>query len=207
MGVLFIPFDLKNKPEFIGKKKVSSLKVKHAKTGVELEFPVDAVVLSLGMIPREPESTYLAELLKIPRSSDRFFMERHPKLGPVETPMEGIFLAGCAQGPKDISDSVSQASAVAAKAAALLSGDTIRLEPIVSAADENLCRACGKCVAVCEFHALEIRETDDGRLIVFVNEALCKGCGTCAGVCPTGAIDIRHFTDDQIEAQMEALFL
>jgi len=163
------------------------------------------VVLSLGMIPREPESSYISELLKIPRSSDRFFMERHPKLGPVETAMEGIFLAGCAQGPKDISDSVSQASAVAAKAAALLSGDTIRLEPIVSTSRESLCRACGKCVAVCEFHALELKETDDGRVVVFVNEALCKGCGTCASVCPTGAIDIRHFTDDQIEAQMEAL--
>ena len=206
MGVLFIPFDLGSKPEFIGKKKVSSIKVKHDRTGIELEFPVDAVVLSLGMIPREPESTYISELLKIPRSSDRFFMERHSKLGPVETAMEGIFLAGCAQGPKDISDSVSQASAVAAKAAALLSGDTIRLEPIVSTSRESLCRACGKCVAVCEFHALELRETDDGRVVVFINEALCKGCGTCASVCPTGAIDIRHFTDDQIEAQMEALF-
>ena len=206
MGVLFIPFELDQKPEFVGKKKVSSLKVKHAKTGVDLEFPVDAVVLSLGMIPREPESTYISELLKIPRSSDRFFMERHPKLGPVETAMEGIFLAGCAQGPKDISDSVSQASAVAAKAAALLSGDTIRLEPIVSAARESLCRACGKCVDVCEFHALELKEMDDGSVVVFVNEALCKGCGTCASVCPTGAIDIRHFTDNQIEAQMEALF-
>jgi heterodisulfide reductase subunit A len=206
MGVLFIPFDLSDKPELIGKKKVTSVNVKHDRTGVELEFPVDAVVLSLGMIPREPESTYISELLKIPRSSDRFFMERHSKLGPVETAMEGIFLAGCAQGPKDISDSVSQASAVAAKAAALLSGDTIRLEPIVSTSRESLCRACGKCVAVCEFHALELKETDDGRVVVFVNEALCKGCGTCASVCPTGAIDIRHFTDDQIEAQMEALF-
>jgi heterodisulfide reductase subunit A len=206
MGVLFIPFELNKKLEFSGKKKVSSIQVTHAKTGVELEFPVDAVVLSLGMIPREPGSTYISELLKIPRSSDRFFMERHPKLGPVETAMEGIFLAGCAQGPKDISDSVSQASAVAAKAAALLTGDTIRLEPIVSAAREDLCRACGKCVDVCEFHALELRENEAGVMRVYVNEALCKGCGTCASVCPTGAIDIRHFTDDQIEAQMEALF-
>jgi len=125
----------------------------------------------------------------------------------VETAMEGIFVAGCAQGPKDIADSVSQASAVAAKVTAILSGDTIRLEPIVSTAREDLCRACGKCVDICEFHALELRENEAGIMTVYINEALCKGCGTCASVCPTGAIDIRHFTNDQIEAQMEALFL
>ena len=207
MGVLFIPFSLENLPEFVGKKKATSILVEHAKTHAKMEFPIDAAVLSLGMVPREPESTYIAELLKIPRSTDRFFMERHPKLGPVETAMEGIFVAGCAQGPKDIADSVSQASAVAAKVAATLSGDTIRLEPIVSTARENLCRACGKCVDICEFHALELRENEAGIMTVYINEALCKGCGTCASVCPTGAIDIRHFTNDQIEAQMEALFL
>jgi len=172
---------------------------------MKIELPMEAAVLSLGMVPREPESTYISELLKIPRSSDRFFMERHPKLGPVETAMEGIFVAGCAQGPKDIADSVAQASAVASKVAAMLSRDTIRLEPIVSTAREDLCRACGKCVAVCEYHALELREDEAGLIRVFINEALCKGCGTCSSVCPTGAIDIRHFTNDQIEAQMEAL--
>lgn len=207
LGVLFIPFELTHPPQFVGKKKAHSVIVKHAKTGAELEFPTDALVLSLGMVPREPESTYISELLKIPRSSDRFFMERHSKLGPVETAMEGIFVAGCAQGPKDIADSVSQASAVASKVAAILSRDTIQLEPIVSTAREALCRGCGKCVEICEFHALELREDDSGLVRVFVNEALCKGCGTCASVCPTGAIDIRHFTSEQIEAQMEALFM
>ncbi|OQX85129.1 hypothetical protein B6D60_08340, partial [candidate division KSB1 bacterium 4484_87] len=207
MGVLFIPYSFDKPPQFIGKKKASSIVVEHAKTQAIIEFPADAIVLSLGMVPREPESSYIAELLKIQRSSDRFFMERHSKLGPVETAMEGIFVAGCAQGPKDISDSVSQASAVAAKVTALLSSDTISLEPIVSAAREDLCRACGKCVKVCEFHALELRENQAGNMVVMVNEALCKGCGTCASICPTGAIDIRHFTTDQIEAQMEALLL
>ena len=131
-------------------------------------------------------------------------MERHSKLGPVETAMEGIFLCGCAQGPKDIADSISQASAVASKVSALLSADTITLEPIVSTSDESLCRACGKCVEVCEFQALEIKELEQ---VVFINEALCKGCGSCAAICPTGAMDLRHFTDDQIEAQVEALLV
>ena len=205
MGVLFIPYDKNNPPQFKGKKKVSSLINENKKLNQSTEFPVDAVVLSLGMVPDEKGNDYLVDLLKIQRSSDHFFMERHSKLGPVETAVEGIFLCGCAQGPKDISDSISQASAVASKVSALLSEDTIKLEPIVSEADAVHCRACGRCVEVCEFHALEIRENKDGGVAVYINEALCKGCGSCASVCPTGAIDVRHFTDDQIEAQLEAV--
>jgi len=205
-GVLFIPYDKNNPPQFNGKKKVSSLTLPNKQSGDVVDYPVDAVILSLGMVPDEKESDTLVHLLKIHRSSDRFFMERHPKLGPVETSMEGVFLCGCAQGPKDIADSISQASAVAAKVSALLSEDTITLEPIVSTADARFCRACGRCVQVCEFNALTLKETGDGGMAVLVNEALCKGCGSCASVCPTGAIDIRHFTDDQIEAQMEAIF-
>ena len=205
MGVLFIPYEKNKPPQFSGKKRVSTVLLDHPRLKKQFDYPVDAVILSLGMVPKEKENAYLVDLLKIPRSADRFFMERHPKLGPVETAMEGIFVAGCAQGPKDIADSVSQASAVAAKASALLSSDIISLDPIVSFADETLCRACGKCVEVCEFHALELKEDDNGIRRIFVNQALCKGCGTCASICPTGAIDLRHFTDDQIEAQMEAL--
>ncbi|MFZ5515344.1 MAG: 4Fe-4S binding protein [Candidatus Zhuqueibacterota bacterium] len=205
-GVLFIPYEKNNPPQFNGKKKVSSLTLPNKQNSDIVEYPVDAVILSLGMVPDEKESDTLVNLLKIHRSSDRFFMERHPKLGPVETSMEGVFLCGCAQGPKDIADSISQASAVAAKVSALLSEDTITLEPIVSTANTRFCRACGRCVQVCEFNALTLKETPDGGMAVLVNEALCKGCGSCAAVCPTGAIDIRHFTNDQIEAQMEAIF-
>jgi heterodisulfide reductase subunit A-like polyferredoxin len=206
LGVLFIHYDKENPPQLKGEGKVSSIVLGNHQPEKSVEYPVDAVVLSLGMVPNERESDYLVQLLKIPRGSDRFFMERHPKLGPVETAMEGIFLCGCAQGPKDIADSISQASAVAAKVSALLSNDTITLEPIVASSDINLCRSCGKCVEVCEFHAPELKEIGDGRMAVLVNEALCKGCGTCASVCPTGAMDLRHFTDAQIDAQMEAIF-
>ena len=204
MGVLFVYYENDKPPELKGTDKVTSIVVENKQLGKSEKFAVDAVVLSLGMIPNKEESDYLADLLKIPRGSDRFFMERHSKLGPVETAMEGIFLCGCAQGPKDIADSISQASAVASKVSALLSKDTITLEPIVSTSDPDLCRACGKCVEVCEFNALELKEIEEGKEVVFVNEALCKGCGSCAAVCPTGAMDIRHFTDDQIEAQLEA---
>ena len=206
MGVLFIPYAKEKPPQLKGDNKVSSVIVENKQTGQPVELSVDAVVLSLGMVPNEQESDYLVKLLKIPRGADRFFMERHAKLGPVETAMEGIFLCGCAQGPKDIADSISQASAVASKVSALLSEDTIRLEPIVSTSDPKLCRACGKCVEVCEYHALELNEIEMGKQVVFVNEALCKGCGSCAAICPTGAMDVRHFTDEQIDAQVEAVF-
>ncbi len=206
LGVLFIRYDVDDPPQLEGNGTVTSLLLKNKQSGGTEQFPVDAVVLSLGMIPNQAESDYLADLLKIPRGADRFFMERHSKLGPVETAIEGIFLCGCAQGPKDIADSITQASAVAAKVSALLSRDTITLEPIVSTSDPTRCRACGKCVEVCEYNALELKENEEGQLVVFVNEALCKGCGSCAAVCPTGAMDVRHFTDQQIDAQMEALF-
>jgi heterodisulfide reductase subunit A len=207
MGVLFMPYDKAKLPELKGEKTVSSLLVQNNRADQSIEIPVDAVVLSLGMVANEEESDYLVSLLKIPRSADRFFMERHPKLGPVETAMEGIFLCGCAQGPKDIADSISQASAVASKVSALLSDDTITLEPIVSTTNAKFCRACSRCIEVCEFNALELKEIEKDRITVYVNEALCKGCGSCAAVCPTGAIDIKHFTDKQIEAQVEAIFI
>ena len=207
LGVLFVPYEKQKPPRLSGKKRVETIRVHHPRAKEDLEFDIDAVVLSLGMVPKEQENAYLIGLLKLQRSSDRFLMERHPKLGPVETSMEGIFLCGCVQGPKDIADSIAQASAVAAKVAAQLSEDTITLEPIVSTVNSLYCRACGKCVDVCEYHALEIHEDETGRRIVHVNEALCKGCGTCAAVCPTGAIDVRHFKEEQINAELEALLM
>jgi len=206
MGVLFIPYSKEKPPQLKGKKAVTSISAENRQTGKSTELPVDGVVLSVGMVPNEKESDYLVELLKIPRGADRFFMERHSKLGPVETAIEGIFLCGCAQGPKDIADSISQASAVASKVSALLSKDTITLEPIVSTSDQSLCRACGKCVEVCEYHALKLTEIEPGIMDILINEALCKGCGSCAAICPTGAMDVRHFTDNQIDAQVEAVF-
>ena len=163
---------------------------------------MDAVVLSTGMAPNKQTYDQLGELTKVQRGADGFFMERHSKFGPVETSMEGIFLAGCAQGPKDIADSIAQAGAVGAKVSALLSGDTITLEPIVSEVMDAFCRSCGRCVEICDFHAITLT---DGA--ASVNRALCKGCGTCASICPTGAIVVRHFNDRQIEAQIEAFLV
>lgn len=207
LGVLFVRYDLEQKPQVVGNGRAQAVRVFDHDLKMEIEIPADLVILSVGMIPREAESKTLQELLKVPRSADRFFMERHPKFGPVETSMEGVFLCGSVQGPKDIADSIAQASAVAAKVAALLSGKTIQLDPITSHVDEILCRGCGDCVDVCEFHAIEIKVGETGLPVASVNEALCKGCGTCAAICPTGAIDLRHFKDEQIGSMLEALLV
>jgi len=172
-----------------------------------VEVDVDAVVLAAGLVPREPDTSQLREMLKVPCGSDGFFMERHPKLGPVETTTEGIFLAGCAQGPKGVGDSLAQAAAAAAKAAILLSRDKVMLEPTTCTVIEERCRACGTCVRICQFHAPELHEVAPGVQVARINEALCKGCGTCASWCPSQAIKARHFTDDQIESMLEAMLL
>jgi heterodisulfide reductase subunit A len=204
MGVTFLPYEPDDLPNVIREGGSAAVLVREKARGFTIEIPADLVVLSLGMVPKAAETAALQELLKIPVGSDGFLLERHPKFGPVETNTEGIFLCGCAQAPKDIGDSVAQASAVASKIGALLSRDTITLEPISSVVDDRFCRACGQCVTVCEFNAIEIQELPDGRRVAVVNEALCKGCGTCAVACPSGAISIRHFTDEMIETMMEA---
>ncbi|MBI4456970.1 MAG: CoB--CoM heterodisulfide reductase iron-sulfur subunit A family protein [Acidobacteria bacterium] len=206
-GVLFARYDPSHKPEVSGNGRAEAVRVRDHSLDMEVEIPADLVVLSVGMIPYEAESKVLQALLKVPRGADRFFMERHPKLGPVETSTEGVFLCGSMQGPKDIADSIAQASAVAAKVAALLSRETIQLDPVTSHVNPILCRGCGDCEKVCEFHAIEMTAGQADLPLATVNEALCKGCGTCAAICPTGAIDLRHFKDDQIGGMLEALLL
>ena len=202
LGVLFIPYEPNNKPRIIGNSRATEVEIDSELLNMTLTLPVDAVILSVGMLPRAKDSQQLAELLKVPRGADKFFMERHPKFGPVETTMEGIFLCGCAQFPKDIADSIAQSSAVASKVSTLLSKGKITLEPITAYVNEELCRGCGRCAEICEFNAIEVK---DGT--AEVNEALCKGCGSCAAVCPTSALELRQFTSKQIEAMLEAMLV
>jgi len=203
-GVTFLRYDPDDPPTFERDGSRVRVTVNLPSTDMAVAVPADVVVHSLGMVPRVHDTTAMQEMLKVPVGSDGFLLERHPKFGPVETNTEGIFLCGCSQAPKDIGDSIAQASAVASKVGALLSRETITLEPVVSAVNDRLCRACAACVEVCEFNAISIEELPDGRRVAVVNEALCKGCGTCAVVCPSGAISIRHFTDEMIRTMMQA---
>jgi heterodisulfide reductase subunit A len=206
MGVLFVRIPPGQKPELVGKKQAQAVRCFDDLLGRPLEVPTDLVVLSVGMRPRQAETAKLHDMLKASLGLDGFFLERHPELAPVETVVEGVLLAGTAQGPKDIVDSVAQASAAAAKASVFLSYNKVRLDPAVSVVDETRCRACGECVKICEFHAPELVEVEPGVYAARINASLCKGCGTCTSWCPSGAIASKHFTDKQVHAMIDAVF-
>ncbi len=169
--------------------------------GTKLKIPTDLLVLVIGMIPTEDN---LAEQLKLARSEDGFYMELHPKLGPVQTAVQGIYLAGAAQGAKDVREAMAQALAAAGKAGALLARGVIEKEPLTARLIPDLCKGCMRCVRICPFSAIEqigpAGETGSIRIL----EAACMGCGTCAAECNFDAIEMPYFTKEQIMAQIDA---
>lgn len=172
--------------------------------GNMLRVPVDMVILCIAIEPRS-NAEQVARLFNISRRPDGFFQERHLKLDPVATPTGGVFVVGCCEGPKDITDTVAQALAGAAEALSLISKGRVSLEAAIATVNTALCLGCGRCKEVCEFHALEIVEDETRMPLCQVNEVLCQGCGTCAVACPTGAMSIRHFTEGQILSMVNAL--
>ncbi len=206
MGVLFVRIPPGEKAEVGGDKTAAAVRCHDELLGRRIEVPTNLVVLSVGMRPRQPDTGKFHEMLKTSVGLDGFFLERHPELAPVETVVEGVLIAGTAQGPKDIVDTVAQASAAAAKAAVFLAYDKVPLDPAVATVDEIKCRACNACVDICEFHAPELIEHDSMGLTARINASLCKGCGTCASWCPSGAIAARHYTDAQVNAMIDAFF-
>jgi heterodisulfide reductase subunit A len=168
--------------------------------GKPVEVEADLVVLATGLVPRG-DAESISALLKLPRSEDGFFMELHPKLRPVDTTTDGIFLAGCCQAPKDIADTVAQAKAAASSALIPLCLGKVRVESVTCAVDPLLCSGCGLCQEACVFGALRL---DERTGVMTANQVLCKGCGACAMACPSGAIVLRHFTPEQILAELEA---
>jgi len=205
-GVLFVQVPPGHTPEICGDDRVDAVRCFDELLDRRLEVPADLVVLSVGMRPRQPETHHFHEMLKASVGLDGFFLERHPELAPVETAVEGVLLAGTVQGPKDIVDSVAQASAAAAKAAVFLAHDQVKLDPAVAVVKPELCRGCGDCVDICQYKAPGMVETQPGVFAAEINPTLCKGCGTCASWCPSGAIVAKHFTDKQVLAQIDAFF-
>jgi len=172
--------------------------------GKPVAVPVDMVVLSMAMVA-PADADQVASLFHITRSADGFFMEAHPKLRPVETAMDGIFLAGVAQGPKDIPDTVAQASGAASQVIGLLNRGVVEIEPMTADVLPLRCVACGACIEVCPANAIELTERRPGRSIAEVNPALCKGCGLCVAACRGEAITLHGFTDQQLLNQLAAL--
>lgn len=173
------------------------VKAEDANLGRLIQIPVDMVILSAGLEPRH-DAADVSHLFGFSRSGDGFFLEKHPKLAPVETASNGVFIAGACQGPKDIPDTVAQAGAAAAAAMAMMDQGKVTLEPSVAQVNIGLCSGCGECVVACPYSALELVEGH-----VEVDETACKGCGVCAGHCRSKAITVLHFTDEQLLAEMQ----
>jgi heterodisulfide reductase subunit A len=165
------------------------------------EVPVDMVILCNGLEPRK-DASKISKTFGISRSADGFFLERHPKLDPVATMSDGIFIAGCAQGPKDIPDSVAQASAAAARILATIQKAEVEIDPIRAWIDETYCSGCRICNNLCPYIAIDY---DIEKNVSRVNEVLCKGCGTCVSACPASAITGKGFSDAQVLAELEGL--
>ena len=171
-------------------------------TDKEIEVEADLVVLVTGMQPRKENN--LAEILKVPVGRDKFFNEVHPKLKPVETVIDGVFICGACQAPFNITESVKSALSAASKANALLKKEEIELEPTMAIINEEACTWCGKCLEICPFDALEQAEHEN-KTIAKVNEAKCKGCGMCMPFCPEDAIELAGYTDNETQQMIEAL--
>ena len=164
-------------------------------------LPVDMAILSCALEPRA-DAENVARLFSLSRKADGFLLEKHPKLDPVATTTDGVFVAGCCQSPKDIPDTVAQASAAAARVLAMISKGSVEIESAIAVVDEEHCSGCKICIDLCPYKAITF---DEEKKVASINEALCKGCGTCVAACPSGAITGRHFTTEQIISEIEGV--
>lgn len=202
-GSVFLRYDEDDPPQVTDEDGRLKVRVKDRLTGgEEIEIDPDLVVLVTGMVPRE--NARLVDVLKLPVGKDDFFNEIHPKLRPVETVIDGVFIAGAAQSPKTLAESVVSSMAAVSKSAALLLKGYVDLEPLVAKVNADLCTWCGACMEACPYDAVQ-RTSVNGKEIAEVNAVLCKGEGACVPVCPEQAIDIEGYTNEQIKSMIDAL--
>ena len=192
--------DVAESPEEQGKLIIS---VDDTLIGRPRRIPVDMVVLSTGLQPRS-DAGETARLFSIGRSADGFFLEKHPKLDPVATMSDGIFVVGCCQSPKDVPQTVAQASAAAARALATITAGEIEIEAITATTNVEKCSGCKICYSLCPYRAIAF---DEEKKVCQVNETLCKGCGVCVAACPSSAITGKHFTTEELMAEIEGVLL
>ncbi len=190
--------DVARTPEEEGKLIVQ---VYDTLANVQRRLPLDMVILSTGMEPRK-DAKEVGQLFGIACGADGWLVERHPKIDPVATMTEGVYIAGCAQGPKDIPTSINQGASAAARVLSKIQQGKIALEPIRASVNEELCSGCRICNNMCPFNAISFYPEKG---ISQVNQAMCQGCGTCVAACPAGAISGTGFSNDQIFAQIEGL--
>ncbi len=203
-GDLFLKFEDDDPPEVSMQDKQLSVKMRDQLTmGMEIEIKPDLLVLVTGMVPAKGfEKT--AELFKAPLGRDKFFNEVHPKLRPVETVIDGIFIAGTSQGPKNIPESVKSGLSAVAKTHALLREEKIELDPTIAYIDPDKCDWCDLCSNICPFDAIRM-EDRNGHKVAEVMSSSCKGCGMCNPVCPSDAIDLIGYTNDEVEGMIDSI--
>jgi heterodisulfide reductase subunit A len=205
-GVMFIRWEPSDKPvvEAVkeGGKSVLRVTVPDPVLGQRLELDADYLTLSAAVIP-SPGSNEAARLFKVAQNPDGFFQEAHVKLRPVDFAAEGVFLCGIAHYPKHITETISQAYGAAGRAITILTKESVIASGAVCEVNESACEACGACISVCNYGAIEFHETPKGKKAT-VNPILCKGDGLCNTRCPTGAIFLKHFTDKEIFSQIDA---
>ena len=199
-GIMFIRYDLENKPQVVIEKGALQVEVDDPALGERVVLNPQLLVLSSAIVPRENEE--LSTLMKLQRTQEDFFMEAHMKLRPVDFATEGIYLCGLAHSPKPLDESLSQAAAAVSRACTLLSHDTVSVGGIVARVDEENCAACLTCVRVCPYDVPFINEEG----VAQIDAAKCQGCGSCAAECPGKAIQLQHYEDKQIIAKSIALF-
>lgn len=198
-GIRYIHYDPSTPPVV----ESNTVKVYHPLLGKDMTLAADLVVLSTPLVAQEDvEET--ARLLRVPVDENGFFLEGHVKLKPLDFATDGVFLCGSARFPANVRETIAQGLGAASRASIPLSKGSVKVEPIISVlADQDACRGCGLCVALCPYGALEIENTPEGRKVHVIDVA-CKGCGVCAATCYQHALSINSFTDEQIDAQINA---
>jgi heterodisulfide reductase subunit A len=200
-GIVFIRYDCHNRPEVVESGGKLTITVKDKILGGNVTIDAGMVALSTAIIPDRDEK--LEKTLSVPRSSDGFFLESHVQLKPVDSYIDGIYICGMSHFPKNVDDAIAQAKAAASKAGMLLSRGHVKAEPIVSSCDVEKCIGCSLCAYFCPYSAIQMVKVEKGKKADIIIAA-CKGCGVCASYCPTKAITMGRFTDEQINAQIEA---
>jgi len=205
-NMMFLTFDHKNNLPKIKQASYDDtcnllIEFNEKFSGESIEVPADMVILMVGMEAHD-DAKQISHAVGVSMCGNKFFIERHPKLDPVATTTDGVYVVGTCQSPKDIPDSISQARAAAARILATIQSGTVNVEVTTAVVNEDICCGCQTCIKVCPYTAISYNEE---KRVSLVNEILCKGCGTCGSTCPTGAIKSKHFTDKQILSQIEGL--
>jgi heterodisulfide reductase subunit A len=205
-NIMMLMFDQQDELPLIRKAEQGDgcdmiIEMKELLSGQQIEVPADMVILMTG-VEAHDSAKEIAHAVGISMCGNSFYIEKHPKLDPVATTTNGVYIVGTCQGPKDIPDSVTQARAAAARILATIAKGSVHVEVTTAVVNEDLCCGCQTCIKVCPYTAISFNSE---KKVSVVNEVLCKGCGTCGSACPTGAIRSRHFTDVQIISQIEGI--